>query len=122
MFAFRRNGELMKQDAYIHIVRKLVHAEAPTYCVDCVRYLWGKRVEARGTMGQLQCAVKQIDRCQSEVYHPQLILKPNNTGFVSHDVDMLAVVRTVEPVAYHSDPNEESDAYEELGPVSEGSM
>ena len=54
---FRRNGCRMRDSEYIALVRHLIDPAAPTYCLDCLGYLWSKRAEARDTMRQLQSAI-----------------------------------------------------------------
>jgi hypothetical protein len=52
---FRRDGVLMKRHEYKGLVdRRLVELDTPTYCVDCLLLLWGKRDEAFETLRQRQ--------------------------------------------------------------------
>ena len=63
---FRRNGCRMRDSEYIVLVRRLIDSSAPTYCLDCLGYLWSKRTEAFDTMRQLQSAIVRPQSCSLE--------------------------------------------------------
>lgn len=118
-FIFRRNGELMQKPEYIHLVRRLFDTEASTYCVDCLEHLWKKRGEARETMKQLQCAVKQLDPCESEeAFRPQMNLKTRVPGVTSSDGQAVAVGRSMGKTAHDANPEEVVDMYKDFVKVS----
>jgi hypothetical protein len=78
---FRRDGDLMQEPEYKRLVRGLVDATVPTYCFDCLRYLWSRCSKARTTMRQLQGTIPQPRSCDldglARSYAGQPVLKPD---------------------------------------------
>lgn len=82
--AFRRDGDLMQKPEYKRLVRGLVDAIVPTYCFDCLGYLWSKCSEARDTLRQLQGTIPQprsrdLDKL-ARSYAGRPVLKPDITS------------------------------------------
>ena len=121
MLFFYRNGELMKQAEYKHLVRRLVDAEVPTYCVDCLQHLWSKRAEARDTMRQLLGTIPPPQSHTLQIAPPQTRLKLKSPEFTSAGASALAVGGTSGSVAYQSKPAE-AELHEGLGKVSQGAL
>ncbi|UPX16436.1 uncharacterized protein EKO05_0006835 [Ascochyta rabiei] len=69
MASFRRNGSLMQIPAYEQIVRNSIDANTPTYCFDCLEYLWSKRTEAWGIIRRLEDTMPQISTYSSRLAH-----------------------------------------------------
>ncbi|KAF2624967.1 hypothetical protein BU25DRAFT_423722 [Macroventuria anomochaeta] len=119
ILAFRRDGELMQQPEYWQLVRHLVDTEAPTYCVDCLEYLWRKRAEARDTMRQLQGALPRPQLRSSEEPAPVQIMRPfKNPRVTLFDVSALIGSGTLGAAAYQSKPAD-GELHEDFGKVSQ---
>lgn len=59
---FRRYGELMKnmdKPEFKSYVRQVTNLDAPSYCTDCLGYLWSKCCEARDTIVKLQSSASR---------------------------------------------------------------
>ncbi|KAH6644760.1 hypothetical protein C7974DRAFT_440300 [Boeremia exigua] len=90
IFSFHRDGELMQQPEYMVLVRRLVGAVAPTYCLDCLDYLRSKCTEALEATRQLQYAVQKPEDSElRKEFRLELRLKLKDYGSTSGCVDML---------------------------------
>ncbi|KAF3033327.1 hypothetical protein E8E11_000135 [Didymella keratinophila] len=92
---FRRNGELMTnmgKPEYILYTRSLTNIDTPSYCTDCLDYLWSKRGEARDTIRQLQETVSRPQyRFPEDSTVPRPVLKRKQSCSRSTDAGSLAV-------------------------------
>lgn len=102
---FRRNGELMinmDKPEFKLYVRQLVDPDAPSYCIDCLGYLWSKRGEAQDTIRQLQESVARPRyRFSEDVSVPRPVLKRKDSGTRSKDPASVAVGETLSSTRSH---------------------
>lgn len=108
MVIFRRDGGFMQEPAYKQLVRRLVEMEAPSYCTDCLEYLWSKRAEARDTTRQLVSAPSRASG-SSRAYQTdmqQIFEEP------ADHTRALAVGGTTIPIAHLSRPFEAEEDVE----------
>lgn len=107
ILAFRRNGELMRsmdKPEFKLYVRQVVDSDAPSYCIDCLGYLWSKRGEAQGTIRQLQDSVSRTQYRFSEKNPiPQPVPKSKSFDSRSTGTGTLAVGGTSSSTATRID-------------------
>ncbi|KAJ4376671.1 hypothetical protein N0V86_006787 [Didymella sp. IMI 355093] len=123
---FHRDGELMRNKDKPEVklyVRRLFDPKAPSYCVDCLGYLWSKCGEARGTIRQLQDSVPQPQhQFLEDTPVPRPVLKRKCPGSRSTDADTLAVGEAMDTGAFHlgSSADKLQEAFEEVLPQLDG--
>lgn len=102
---FRRNGELMTnmdKPEFKLYVRQLVNPDAPSYCIDCLGYLYSKRGEAQDTIRQLlESVARPHHRFSGDVSVPRPVLKCKHSGTRSTDPASVAVSETLSSTRSH---------------------
>lgn len=100
---FRHDGEIitnMDKAEFKLYVRRLVDANAPSYCIDCLGHLWSKRSEAQDTIRQLQeSALLPQYRFSEDNFLPRPVIKRRHSGSRVRDAGTLAVGETVSTTA-----------------------
>ena len=122
IITFRRDGELMQIPAYKQLVKRSVDPNAPSYCVDCLQYLWSKRIEAQDIARQLISNGWHLQLPDSGWKNKtgtlQSVSNPSSTSFGAVTAN---VVRVGRPTAHQTKPTRPM-TYEVVSTVSQGSL
>lgn len=104
---FRRNGELMTnvdKPEYILYTRRMTNIDTPSYCVDCLEYMWSKRGETRDTIRKLHDSMLRPQyRLSEDSSVPRPVLDRRHSGSKSTDAASLAVRETSSMTATRND-------------------